>query len=105
MLGEWKLGPNPSLCGGRYGKMTLTFPFPLHIIVVDCGTPIHSFGVDIEPFNSTLFDSMVTFHCQDGLKPETVLTAVCGSRGVWDPNPAYHFCVNQSGNDNFSYMQ
>ena len=94
---SWVPTPNCMLAGMT--KRMLAFPFILHIIGLDCGTPIGSDRVVIEPFNSTLFNSMITFRCQDGLKPDTVSTAVCDRRGVWDPNPSHYLCVNQSGND------
>ena len=50
----------------------------------------------MEPFNSTMFNAVIIFHCEEGLIPDTVIEAVCGSTGVWSPNPANHFCVNQS---------
>ena len=69
------------------------------VIVLDCGTPLASSGVVFEQLNSTEFASVVIFCCQDGLKPYDVVTAVCGSGGVWSPNPAHHVCVNQSGDN------
>ena len=63
---------------------------------LDCGTPIVASGVVIEPFNSTQFDATITFHCDEGLIPQTLIKVVCGSTGVWNPDPAFHLCVNQS---------
>ena len=76
-----------------------SFPFLQHVIVLDCGTPNASSGVVFEQLNSTEFALLVIFRCQDGLKPDDIVTAVCRSSGVWTPNPAHHVCVNQSGND------
>ena len=55
-------------------------------------------GVVIKPFNDTLtfFNALILFHCEEGLIPNTILVAVCGNTGVWNPNPANHMCVNQS---------
>ena len=53
-------------------------------------------GVVIEPFNNTMFNAVIIFHCEEGLIPDTVIEAVCGSTGVWSPNPANHMCVNES---------
>ena len=65
----------------------------LHLI--DCGIPSVSSdqGVVIERFtNATL-----AFHCEEGLLPDTTIEAVCGSTGVWSPNPANHnMCMNLS---------
>jgi hypothetical protein len=68
------------------------------ILYIDCGSPSVSSnqGVVIEPFNDTLFGSTIVFHCEEGLIPDTVIEAVCGSTGVWSPNPANHLCANQS---------
>ena len=67
-------------------------------IPLDCDRPSVSSdrGVVIEPFNNTLFNATFVFHCEEGLIPDTVIEAVCGSTGVWSPNPANHLCVNQS---------
>ena len=64
--------------------------------VLDCGSPSVPSGVVIEPFNSSQLDAIITFHCDEGLIPHTIMKAVCGSTGVWNPNPAFHLCVNQS---------
>ena len=55
-------------------------------------------GVIIELFNNTMtfFNAKFLFHCEEGLIPNTILVAVCGSTGVWSPNQANHMCVNQS---------
>ena len=50
----------------------------------------------MEPFNSTMFNAVIIFHCEEGLIPDTVIEAVCGSTGVWSPNPANHMCANES---------
>ena len=105
--GSWI--PTPHCVVAGIAKMTWTFPFPLFIIVllnfIDCGTPNSSSGLDIEPYNSTQFNSTITFRCQDGLKPETVSTAVCDRRGVWSPNPSHYLCVNQSGSQLLIYYR
>ena len=64
--------------------------------ILDCGTPNVASGVVIEPFNNTQFDATITFHCDEGLIPQTLIKAVCGSTGDWNPNPVFHLCVNQS---------
>ena len=68
------------------------------MVTLDCGTPNISIasGVVIEPFSSTMFNATIAFHCEEGLIPDTVVEAVCGSTGVWSRNPANHLCVNQS---------
>ena len=43
-----------------------------------------------------MFNATIIFHCEEGLIPNTTIEAVCGSTGVWSPNPANHMCVNQS---------
>lgn len=53
-------------------------------------------GIVIEPFNSTQFDATIIYHCDEDLIPDTIIEAVCGSTGVWSPDPAYHMCLNQS---------
>ena len=68
------------------------------LYILDCDIPSVSSdgGVIIEPFSSTVFNATIVFHCKEGLIPNTTLEAVCGSTGVWSPNPANHMCVNQS---------
>ena len=44
----------------------------------------------------TLLNATIIFHCEEGLIPNTTIVAICGSTGVWSPNPANHLCVNQS---------
>ena len=70
----------------------------IKMVTLDCGTPNISIasGVVIEPFSSTIFNATIAFHCEEGLIPDTVVEAVCGSTGVWSRNPANHLCVNQS---------
>ena len=47
-----------------------------------------------------MFNAVIIFHCEEGLLPDTVIEAVCGSTGVWSPNPANHMCINESlGNE------
>ena len=70
---------------------------------LDCGTPNASSGVVIEHINGTQFDATVIFHCEEGLIPDTVIDAVCGSTGDWRPNPASHLCVNQSSGNRLDY--
>ena len=66
------------------------------MVYIDCGTPSVTCGVVIEPFNNTQLDATIIFHCDEGLIPQTITKAVCGSTGVWNPDPAFHSCVNQS---------
>ena len=70
------------------------------IVPLECDRPSVSSdrGVVIEPLNETMtsFNALITFHCEEGLIPNTTIEAVCGSTGVWSPNPANHMCVNQS---------
>ena len=70
---------------------------------LDCGTPNASSGVIIEHINGTQFNATVIFHCEEGLIPDTVIEAVCGSTGVWNPNPVNHLCVNQSSGKQSDY--
>ena len=70
---------------------------------LDCGTPNASNGVVIEHINGTQFDATVIFYCDEALIPDTVIEAVCGSTGVWNPNPANHLCVNQSSGKQSDY--
>ena len=67
-----------------------------NIVPLDCGNLSVSSGVVIESFNSTMFNATIIFHCEEGLIPDTVVEAVCGSTGVWSPHPANHFCANLS---------
>ena len=68
----------------------------LKFVALDCGNISSGPEVVIEPFNNTLFNATINFHCEEGLIPNTTMVAVCGSTGVWSHNPANHLCVNQS---------
>ena len=52
----------------------------------------------------TLFNDTIIFHCEEGLIPNTTIEAVCGSTGVWSPNPANHMCVNQSSRKQYKLI-
>ena len=73
-------------------------------IFLGCGTPDVASGVVIEPFDNTQFDATIIFHCEEGLIPDTIIEAVCGSTGFWNPNPANHLCVNQSSSKQPGYQ-
>ena len=57
-------------------------------VVVDCNSP-NSTGVIFDPFNSTKFGTLITFHCEEN---DLQVTAVCGSDGEWDPDPTSRNC-------------
>ena len=59
--------------------------------VIDCGAPSTNTGVDIEPFNDTRLNAVITFHCQDR---DSSLMAVCRSNGEWVPSPTSFKCKN-----------
>ena len=96
MHGKWLLGPYTSVYAGRYVTEYVSIIIYQYNIIVtlDCGTPNISSGIAIEPFSSTMFNATIVFHCEEGLIPDTVIEAVCGSTGVWSQNPANHLCVN-----------
>ena len=63
--------------------------------VIDCGAPLANAGVDIEFFNDTKLNAVITFHCEDrGENRDSSLMAVCKSNGEWIPSPASYECKN-----------
>ena len=65
--------------------------FSAIVKAIDCGVPIGGNGVVFEPFNSTKFDAVVTFHCEESL---ISMVAVCDSKGEWMPKPSSFKCLN-----------
>ena len=35
----------------------------------------------------------ITYQCGPGFQPQNISTAVCGSNGLWSPDPALHDCT------------
>ena len=35
----------------------------------------------------------ITYQCGPGFQPQNISTAVCGSSGLWSPDPALHDCT------------
>ena len=63
----------------------------------DCGPPAPADNVVVEPLRpNTALGSTFSFHCAEGLFPNTTHEAVCGADGQWRPDPANHNCVNGS---------
>ena len=60
-------------------------------ILLDCSTPFGTSEVTIEPYNNTKFGASVKFFCKNENSSNSV-TAVCGSDGQWDPDPASLNC-------------
>ena len=56
---------------------------------LDCGAPLAASGVDFEHFTNTKLGAMITYHCEES---DTLFTAVCGSDGEWEPDPASLNC-------------
>ena len=59
---------------------------------MNCGVPSSAAGVIVDPYESTIEGSMITYHCDDGLVPNRTITATCMSNGQWHPNPISHTC-------------
>ena len=59
---------------------------------MDCGVPSSVTGVIVNPYESTIVGSMITYHCDAGLVPNRTITATCMSNGQWHPNPISHTC-------------
>ena len=62
------------------------------IPAVSCGAPFFVSQVTVDPFNSTLVGSEVSYQCQPGLLPEGRRTSVCGGDGRWNPDPTSLLC-------------
>ena len=62
------------------------------IPAVSCGAPFFVSRVTVDPFNSTLVGSEVSYQCQPGLLPEGRRTSVCGGDGRWNSDPTSLLC-------------
>ena len=59
--------------------------------MVDCSTPrFCASGVIIDPFNTTKFGALITFHCKE--QNDTLITSHCSSNGEWIPDPNSYDC-------------
>ena len=66
---------------------------------MDCGVPSSATGVIVDPYESIIEGSIITYHCDDGLVPNRTITATCMSNGQWHPNPISHTCQLPSAGD------
>ena len=64
-------------------------------LLVNCSLPS-------EPVNGTIMnypdlttdeDSKITFHCDPGFMPATLMSATCNNSGLWSTDPALLMCT------------
>lgn len=60
--------------------------------IVDCGIPVAPLNGSLGNYSNTKEDTNVTFWCDEDFVPTEIMIATCNSRGMWDPDPAEHYC-------------
>ena len=71
--------------------------FMLFSLVVNCWDPMPPVNGALGSYPHTREGSSVTYMCNMGYKPSTILTSTCESSGRWTPAPHEHTCILLEG--------
>lgn len=58
-----------------------------------CMVPQILDNVQLLPFDATNEGAVIIYQCSPGFQPLALSTAVCGSNGLWIPDPVLHNCT------------
>ena len=58
-----------------------------------CPSPSVPVNGMISGLTATNEGAEITYQCGPGFQPQNISTAVCGSNGLWSPDPALHDCT------------
>lgn len=58
-----------------------------------CPRPPVPMDGSIIPFPATNEGAEIVYHCDPGFQPQSDVTAMCASNGLWTPDPALLQCV------------
>ena len=76
---------------------------PSHVLVpitpslsaAGCPSPLPPMDGSIILFPATNEGAEIVYHCDPGFQPQSNVTAMCASNGLWTPDPAQHQCIGK----------
>lgn len=102
--GQWELNSTevcarvPTTVDGSYINTTFCIIIIMMITIFAerltfCGVPVAPTNGKILSVTNTSKDAIVTFQCDEGFIPSTLLLATCKLGAVWEPDPENHKCT------------
>ena len=77
------------------GGLVIYYCFIMQCIYFPAGCSLPSVPINgmISGLTATNEGPEITYQCGPGFQPQNISTAVCGSNGLWSPDPALHDCT------------